>query len=116
VHGVPVFEKVGLIRSRALGDEVAAALGGSNAMLLRGHGANIAEANVRLAALKAVFLEEAAEIQLKALAAAGGRAEALRPYTSEELALVSSQIDSEGPNRRAWEYYTALVEGRLSPT
>jgi hypothetical protein len=31
----------------------------------------------------------------------------------DELALVSSQIDSEGPNRRAWEYYTALVEGRL---
>jgi ribulose-5-phosphate 4-epimerase/fuculose-1-phosphate aldolase len=113
VHGVPVFEKVGLIRSRALGDEVAARLGRSNAMLLRGHGANIADTDVRLAALKAVFLEEAAEIQLKALAAAGGRPEALRPYTAEELALVSGQIDTEGPNRRAWEYYTALVEGRL---
>src|SRR5919198_1541894 len=66
--GVPVFDKVGLIRSRALGDEVAATLGQRRAMLLRGHGANIAEANVRLAALKACFLEEAAEIQLQALA------------------------------------------------
>jgi ribulose-5-phosphate 4-epimerase/fuculose-1-phosphate aldolase len=113
VDGVPVFQKVGLIRSRALGDEVAATLGRHKAMLLRGHGANVAESTVRLAALKAVFLEEAAEIQLKALAAAGGRVEALQAYTPEELALVSAQIDSEGPNRRAWEYYTALVEGRL---
>src|SRR5919202_3073737 len=96
--GVPVFEKVGLIRSRALGDTVAATLGKGNAMLLRGHGANVADSDVRLAALKAVFLEEAAEIQLKALAAAGGRAERLRAYTPDELALVSSQIDSEGPN------------------
>jgi ribulose-5-phosphate 4-epimerase/fuculose-1-phosphate aldolase len=111
--GVPVFDKVGLIRSRALGDEVAATLGGRRAMLLRGHGANVAERNVRLAALKAVFLEEAAEIQLKALAAAGGRAEALRPYTADELALVQGQIDSDGPNRRAWEYYSALVEGHV---
>jgi ribulose-5-phosphate 4-epimerase/fuculose-1-phosphate aldolase len=111
--GVPVFEKVGLIRSRALGDEVAATLGQCRAMLLRGHGANVADSNVRLAALKAVFLEEAAEIQLRALAAAGGRADALRPYTPDELAMVRAQIDSEGPNRRAWEYYSALVEDRL---
>jgi ribulose-5-phosphate 4-epimerase/fuculose-1-phosphate aldolase len=107
---VPVFDKVGLIRSRALGDEVAACLGDRRAMLLRGHGANVAERDVRLAALKAIFLEEAAQIQLQALAAAGGRADALRPYTPDELELVASQIDSEGPNRRAWEYYAALVE------
>lgn len=107
---VPVFDKVGLIRSRALGDEVAACLGSRCAMLLRGHGANVAEDNVRLAALKAIFLEEAADIQLKALAAAGGRADALRPYTADELALVGGQIDTEGPNRRGWEYYSSLVQ------
>jgi ribulose-5-phosphate 4-epimerase/fuculose-1-phosphate aldolase len=112
-EGVPVFEKVGLIRSRQLGDEVAATLGQKRAMLLRGHGANIAETNVRLAAVKACFLEEAAEIQLKALAAVGGRSDALPPYTADEVALVKGQIDSDGPNRRAWEYYSALVEGRL---
>ena len=53
-----VFDKVGVIRSRALGDEVAACLGSRCAMLLRGHGANVAEDNVRLAALKAIFLED----------------------------------------------------------
>jgi ribulose-5-phosphate 4-epimerase/fuculose-1-phosphate aldolase len=110
---VPVFDKVGLIRSRELGDEVAATLGRGPAMLLRGHGANIADATVRLAALKAIFLEEAAEIQLKALAAAGGRAEALRPYTADELAVVASQIDTDGPNRRAWAYFSWLVEGGM---
>jgi HCOMODA/2-hydroxy-3-carboxy-muconic semialdehyde decarboxylase len=111
--GVPVFEKVGLIRSRALGDEVAATLGHKRAMLLRGHGANVAAANVRLVAVQACYLEEAADIQLRALAAAGGRVEALRPYTADEVALVRSQIDTEGPNRRAWEYYVALAEGRV---
>ena len=111
--GVPVFDKVGLIRSRELGDEVAATLGQKRAMLLRGHGANVASPTVRLAAVQACYLEEAADIQLRALSAAGGRAERLRPYTADEAALVRGQIDTEGPNRRAWEYYVALAEGRV---
>jgi ribulose-5-phosphate 4-epimerase/fuculose-1-phosphate aldolase len=111
--GVPLFERVGLIRSRELGDQVAATLGRGRAMLLRGHGANIADVDVRRAAVVACFLEEAAELQLRALAAAGGRAEALRAYSAEEAARLREQIDTPGPMNRAWEYYAALVEGRL---
>lgn len=110
--GVPVFDRPGLIRSRDLGDQVAATLGSSRAMLLRGHGANLAEPDVRRAATAACLLEEAAEIQVRALAAVGGRTEALRAYTDEETARVREQMDSDGPLNRAWEYYAALAETR----
>jgi ribulose-5-phosphate 4-epimerase/fuculose-1-phosphate aldolase len=111
--GVPLFEPIGLIRTRQLGDQVAATLGAGRAMLLRGHGANIADANVRRTAVLACFLEEAADIQLRALAAAGGRAEALHAFSPAETAHIRSQIDGDGPMNRAWEYYVALAEGRL---
>jgi ribulose-5-phosphate 4-epimerase/fuculose-1-phosphate aldolase len=113
--GVALFERIGLIRSRELGDQVAATLGASRAMLLRGHGANIAESDVRRTAVLACFLEEAAELQLRALAAAGGRAEALQAFTPEETSRIRQQIDASGPMNRAWEYYVALAEGRLQP-
>jgi ribulose-5-phosphate 4-epimerase/fuculose-1-phosphate aldolase len=111
--GVPIFERVGLIRSRELGDQVAATLGQGRAMLLKGHGANVAETDVRRAAVVACFLEEAADLQLRALAAAGGRAEALRAFSAEDAARVQEQIGAAGPMNRAWEYYAALADGRL---
>src|ERR1700687_3074235 len=54
--GVPLFPRIGLIRTRELGDQVAATLGAGRAMLLRGHGANIAERDVRRTAVVACFL------------------------------------------------------------
>src|SRR6266851_772027 len=111
--GVPLFERIGLIRTRELGDQVAATLGAGRAMLLRGHGANIADSNVRRTTVLACFLEEAADLQLRALAAAGGRAEALRGFTPEEADRIRAQIDASGPMNRAWEYYAALAEGGL---
>jgi ribulose-5-phosphate 4-epimerase/fuculose-1-phosphate aldolase len=112
-EGVPMFERVGLIRSRELGEQVAATLGGSRAMLLRGHGANVAESSIRRAAVLACLLEEAAEIQLRALAAAGGDASRLREFTTEESARLQQEIDTHGPMDRAWQYYSALAEDRL---
>lgn len=108
--GVPLFERPGLIRTRELGDQVAAVLGEHRAMLLRGHGANIAEVDVRRAAVVACFLEEAAELQLRALAAVGGRADAVRAFSAEESARVGEQIGGHGPMNRAWDYYVRLAE------
>jgi ribulose-5-phosphate 4-epimerase/fuculose-1-phosphate aldolase len=113
--GVPLFERIGLIRTRELGDQVAARLGQGRAMFLRGHGANVAEGDVRRAAVVACFLEESAELQLRALAAVGGRADALRVFTSEETERLREQLDAGGPMHRAWEYYAALAEGRVRP-
>src|SRR3954471_8964215 len=57
-HGrVAVFDEVGLIRSRALGDELARALDGGNlAAMMRGHGITTACADVRTATIAALFL------------------------------------------------------------
>src|SRR6266851_1046509 len=107
--GVPLFERVGLIRTRELGDQVAATLGAGRAMLLRGHGANIAEADIRRTAVVACFLEEAADLQLRAMAAVGGRVEALRAFDAEETARLHEQIGADGPMGRAWEYYGWLT-------
>ncbi len=106
---VPVYERAGLIRDRALGDSVAAVLGSRRAMLLRGHGANVAEADVRRAIIVACFLEEAARMQVEALAAAGGDAARLRFYDEEEADRVRQDMESTGPIERAWEYYSALA-------
>jgi ribulose-5-phosphate 4-epimerase/fuculose-1-phosphate aldolase len=111
--GVPLFERIGLIRSRELGDQVAATLGQHRAMFLRGHGANVAEVDVRRAATVACFLEECADMQLRALAAVGGRADAVRVFTTEETDRLREQLDASGPMNRAWEYYVARVEGRV---
>ena len=82
-------------------------------MLLRGHGANVVATTVRQAAVLACFLEEGAQLQLQALAAAGGDPSRLRFYDPEEQALLRGQLDAEGPHERAWEYYSALAGGKL---
>lgn len=111
--GVPVFERPGLIRSRELGDQIAATLGSHRGMLLRGHGANTADRDVRWATVQACVLEEGAELQLRALAAVGGDPDRISYYTPEEAARLHEQIYAPGPMARAWEYYVALAEGRV---
>ncbi len=108
--GVPVFERPGLIRSRELGDQVAETLGEGRAMLLRGHGANLADTDIRRVTALACFLEEAAELQLRALAAAGGDPARLHYYAPDEAAHLRQQLDTPGPMARAWEYYAALAQ------
>lgn len=104
---VTVYERAGLIRSRELGDQVAASLGRGRAMLLRGHGANLAAADVRLATVLACFLEEAASYQERALAAAGGDLSRIRFYDAEERARLTAELDQPAPLERAWEYFAA---------
>jgi len=110
---IPLYERPGLISSRELGDEVAARLGGRRAMLLRGHGANVAAEELHRATVLACFLEEAAELQLRALAAAGRAGDGIRFYDEQECRLVGEQIEATGPVERAWDYYSALVAGTV---
>jgi ribulose-5-phosphate 4-epimerase/fuculose-1-phosphate aldolase len=109
---VPVYERPGLIRSRELGDAVADVLGPRRAMLLRGHGANVADVDVRRAIVVACFLEESARMQVEALAATGGDASRLRFYDAEEAERVRQELDTPVSMDRAWEYYTAWSEHR----
>ena len=113
VDGVPEYERIGLIRSRELGDEVAQSLGNGPAVMMRGHGITTAFANVRAATVAACFLEESADLQMRMLAAAGGNASKIRTFTHDEAVLARDQT---GPNvaarDRAWEYYAAVAAVR----
>ena len=68
VDGVPEYERIGLIRSSKLGDDVAKSLGKGVAVMMRGHGITTAFTNVRAATIAAVFLEESADLQVRMLA------------------------------------------------
>ena len=108
---VPEYERIGLIRSRELGDQVAQSLGGGNAVMMRGHGISTAFADVRAATVAACFLEESAQLNLGMLAAAGGDGRRIRAFTREEAALANEQTGPEArAAERAWEYYAAVAE------
>lgn len=109
--GVPEYGRVGLIRSRELGDEVARSLGGGVAVMMRGHGISTAMKDVRAATVAACFLEESAALQLRMLAAAGGDAKKIRAFTREEAILVRDQTGpGAAASGRAWEYYSMVAE------
>lgn len=111
IAGVPEYERIGLIRTRELGDLLAHKLGAGIAVMMRGHGITTAFADVRAATVAACFLEESARLQLDMLASAGGDASRIRAYTREEAESVGDQI---GPRvvERAWEYYAAVARKR----
>ncbi len=111
IAGVPEYERIGLIRTRELGDLLAHRLGAGIAVMMRGHGITTALADVRAAAVAACFLEESARLQLDMLASAGGDASRIRAYTREEAHGVSDQI-SPRVVERAWEYYAAVARKR----
>ena len=103
-NNVRVFEPVTLIRTRELGDQVAATLGQHGAMLLRGHGVNVADRDVRRVCVMTLWMEEAANYQLRAMAAGKPRY-----FTPEELEVVYPQVSGEDVSNRAWEYFSSLA-------
>ena len=109
LDGVPEYERIGLIRSRELGDLLAQRLGGGVAVMMRGHGMTTACADLRTATVAACFLEESATLQMRMLSAAGGDAGRLRVYTREEAERVQEQL-SPHVVTRAWEYYSTVAE------
>jgi L-fuculose-phosphate aldolase len=109
--GVPEFERIGLIRTRELGDLLARRLGDGIAVMMRGHGITTALPDVRTATIAACQLEESAGMQLRMLAAAGGDPARIRVYTREEAEGLSDQI-SLRVVERAWEYYSSAAEAR----
>jgi len=107
--GVAEYERIGLIRTRELGDALARSLGSRVAVMMRGHGTTTVAADVRRATVAALFLEESAELQLAMLASAGGDATRIRAYSREEAERVNDQLEAPMVDR-AWEYYAAKVD------
>ena len=106
--GVPEYSRVGLIRTRELGDLLAQVVGKGAAAMMRGHGMTTAFADVRTATVAACYLEESAALQLRMLSAAGGDASRLRVFTPEEAGPLADQI-SGSVARRAWDYFAQLA-------
>jgi L-fuculose-phosphate aldolase len=98
--GVPLFEHVGHVDSRELGDALARALGAHRAALIRMHGAVIVGPSVEEAFVAALQLEENAEKQL--WAEATGRVE---PMTPEEARRCVRQSFSAFSVAKRWQYY-----------
>jgi ribulose-5-phosphate 4-epimerase/fuculose-1-phosphate aldolase len=111
VDGVAEYERVGLIRTRELGDLLAQQLGPCLAVMMRGHGITTAAADVRTATVAACFLEESAALQLRMLAAAGGDVARIREYSREEAEGLRDQIGAPIVER-AWEYYAWVAAKR----
>jgi ribulose-5-phosphate 4-epimerase/fuculose-1-phosphate aldolase len=110
INGVPEYERVGLIRTRELGDRVTSVMGDGLAVMMRGHGITTACEDVRMATVAACFLEESVELQLRLLAATGGNAARLRTFTAEEATRGSELVPPIVA--RAWEYYSTVAETR----
>jgi HCOMODA/2-hydroxy-3-carboxy-muconic semialdehyde decarboxylase len=97
---VPLYDGTDLITDDTLGQAVAASLGDRTALLLRGNGALITGESVPQACVRAIYLEEAAWMQVIAEGIGGGI-----PFNSEELRARSRWYAVEVS--RAWEYYTS---------
>jgi L-ribulose-5-phosphate 4-epimerase len=108
--GVPVFEHVGHVNSRELGDALARALGSHRAALVKMHGAVIVGPSVEEAFVAALQLEENAEKQL--WAEATGRAE---PMTPEEAARCVRQSFSPFSVAKRWQYYVDKEKAERRP-
>jgi ribulose-5-phosphate 4-epimerase/fuculose-1-phosphate aldolase len=111
VDGVAEYERIGLIRTRELGDLLAQHLGSRIAVMMRGHGITTVAADVRTATIAACFLEESAALQLRMLAAAGGDATRIRAYSSEEAERLRDQLHKPAVDR-AWEYHATVAQLR----
>lgn len=103
-NNVRVFDRVTLIRTRELGDAIASTLGQNNAMLLRGHGVNVADKDVRRVCVLTLWMEEAANYQLRAMSAGHPRY-----FTPEELEIIYAQVSADEVSNRAWEYFSSQL-------
>ncbi len=99
-----------LVHSPEHAEQVADALGAdAQAVILRANGMLAVGQSVPHACVQALFLEETAELQLKALAAGLS----LQTYT-KQTALRRHGDDRVHEPIRAWEYYVGASEGRFA--
>jgi L-ribulose-5-phosphate 4-epimerase len=100
--GVPVFDSVGHVNTRELGDGLARALGNRRAVLLKMHGAAIVGGSLEEAFVAAIQLEENAQQQLLAEASGAGNVE---PMTPEDVARCIKQSWRPASIQKRWQYY-----------
>ncbi len=105
---VPVFGQPYLVASAERAEGIADALADSQAVIFQSNGMLAVGQSIPHACVQALFLEETAEVQLKAQAAGL----APRFYSPEDAARRHGDDRVHEP-LRAWEYYVAVAEGKL---
>lgn len=99
--GVPVYDQPDLIRSDALGDELAETLGAQRAALMRGHGAVVVGESVEACFTACIWLEENAKKQLLARQLGG----TLKVFSDAETERVKNDLWRPETIRKTWDYY-----------
>ena len=103
---VPVFDEPVLIDSPELGGRVAEVLASGDGVILRGNGMLAVGQSVPDAVVRALFMEEMAEIDLMA------RGASLEPaYMTPEQVILRRGTDLPHEPVRAWEFYRAVALG-----
>jgi ribulose-5-phosphate 4-epimerase/fuculose-1-phosphate aldolase len=108
-HVVPLHDEPYLVTNPESGAHVAEVLGDCQGVILRGNGMLAVGQSIQHACVNAIFMEEAAEVQLKA------RAAGMEPkYFTPEEATRRNGDDRVHEPVRGWEYYLAVAEGRIT--
>lgn len=97
---VPVLDRPDKITDRDDGAAMVAAMDGSNQLLVRGHGAVVADRDVRRAFVRAVVVEENARYQLYASILGDPVA-----FDAEEAARIRAQNWGDRSVEKRWEFY-----------
>jgi ribulose-5-phosphate 4-epimerase/fuculose-1-phosphate aldolase len=95
----PLYDDAGHVDTPELGDAVADALGGANAVVLRGHGVVVIAGNVEHVVTRIILAEENARMQY--LAEALGE---VHPLGADELDRIAAHTASPKSIRKAWHY------------
>ena len=101
---IRVFPKTASINQKALGEEVAAALGNDRVMMLKSHGAVVAGADVVEAFVLAIYLEETAHRQY--LARALGTPQAL---SAAQVETIGTNLRKPHLFQKVWDYHHAKL-------
>ncbi len=107
LDGVPTYDKSVLVSNDTLGQELAAAIGDKTVCLMRGHGITSCGPDVETAAMEAILLNEAAEMNYRAAMLGNPR-----PISDEDIATfraVGPQAGRTGSSS-AWETYRRMVD------
>jgi ribulose-5-phosphate 4-epimerase/fuculose-1-phosphate aldolase len=102
---IRIFDKTASINQKALGEELALAIGQDRVVMLKSHGAVIAGSDIVEAFVLAIYLEETARRQYLALPLG-------KPYTltGEEVRTIGANLRKPHLLRKVWDYHHARLQ------
>lgn len=104
--GLATYPRSITVSNQALGEEFAKAMGDKQACLMRGHGITTAGAAIEDATLRAIKLNDAAEINYRAALLGTPQ-----PIPSEDIGMIVANSGAQAAHTSSsWRYYCKLVD------